>query len=59
MDWKTDIDTTVNAVTKAINGHHSYYYSSDIIHVKKNTILPEHVLVPGLQPDVLIHAESC
>ena len=49
MDWTTDIDTTVNAVTKAINGHHTYYYSnSDIIHVKKNTILPEHVLSPGI-----------
>ena len=59
MDWATDIGTTVNTATNTINGHHTYYYSSDIIHVTKNTILPEHVLIPGLQPDVLIQAESC
>ena len=59
MDWTTDIGTTVIAATNTINGHHTYYYSSDIIHVKKNTILPDHVLIPGLHPDVLQHAESC
>ena len=51
MEWATDIGTTVNAATNTINGHHTYYFSSDIIHVKKNTMLPEHVLIPGLYPE--------
>ena len=48
MDWTTDIGTTVNSATNTNNGHHTYYFSSDVIHVKKNTILPEHVLSPGI-----------